>query len=145
LGSRMLAGKLRNLFKWVRAEEEKTVEAIIIEVHGVTTVPTTLTTSDEPLREPCSFLIITSEEVVRDVKYERGTGYPLPPPKSLPSPDDKLYNSRIILNCFLSIPRSEKLIESVRDLLGKLGNAFKPREVFARIIYTDGSNEYVSP
>jgi hypothetical protein len=141
----MLTGKLRNMLKWVG--EEKTVEAIIIEVHGITTAPatpTTLTTSNKPLREPCSYLLVTSEEVIRTVKHERGTKYPLPPPRSLPNPGDKLYNARIILNCFWSIPRSEELIRSVRDLLGELDNALRPREVFAKIIYTDGSVEYVS-
>jgi len=141
----MLAGKLRNMFKWVG--EEKTVEAIIIEAHGITTAPatpTTLTTSNKPLKEPCSYLLVTSEEVIRTVKHERGTGYPLPPPRSLPNPGDKLYNTRIMLDCFWDIPRSEGLIRSVRDLLGELDNALKPREVFAKIIYTDGSVEYVS-
>jgi len=139
----MLTGKLRNMFKWVG--EEKTVGTIIIEVHGVTTVPTIPPRLDnKPLNGPCEYLIITSEEVIRTVKHERGTEYPLPPPRSLPSPGDKLYNARIMFDCFWSIPRSEELIRSVRDLLGRVDNAFKPREAFAKIIYTDGSVEYVS-
>ncbi len=139
----MLAGKLRNMFKWVG--EEKTVEAIIIEVHGVTTAPTIPPRLDnKPLNGPCEYLIITSEEVIKTVKHERGTKYPLPPPRSLPSPGDKLYNARIMLDCFWDVQRSEELIRSVRDLLGRVDNAFKPREVFAKIIYTDGSVEYVS-
>jgi len=141
----MLA-RLRNLIKWVRVGEEKTVEAIIIEVHRITTVPTILTTiNNKPLKGPCALLIITSEEVVRNVEYEQGTEYPLPPPRSLPSPGDKAFNSRIVLNCFWSIPRSEDLIKDIKDLLVRLDSAFRPREVFARIIYTDGSAEYVEP
>jgi hypothetical protein len=139
----MLAGKLRNMFKWVG--EEKTVEDIIIEVHGITTVPTIPPRLDnKPLNGPCEYLIITSEEVIKTVKHEQGTRYPLPPPRSLPSPGDKLYNARIMLDCFWDIPRSEELIRSVRDLLGELDNALKPREAFAKIIYTDGSVEYVN-
>jgi hypothetical protein len=139
----MLAGKLRNMFKW--GGEEKTVEAIIIEIHGVTTVPTIPPQLDnKPLNGPCEYLIITSEEVIRTVKHERGTKYPLPPPRSLPNPGDKLYNARIVLNCFWSVPRSEELIKSIKDLLGELDKALKPREVFAKIVYTDGSVEYVS-
>jgi hypothetical protein len=139
----MLAGKLRNMFKWDRGE--RTVDTIIIEVHGVTTVPTIPPRLDnKPLNEPCEYLIITSEEVIKTVKHERGTEYPLPPPRSLPNPGDKLYNARIMLDCFWSIPRSEELIRSVRDLLGEVDNALKPREAFAKIIYTDGSVEYVS-
>jgi len=138
----MLTGKLRNMFKWDRGE--RTVDTIIIEVHGVTTVPTTLTTSNKPLNGPCEYLIITSEEVIKTVKHEQGTEYPLPPPRSLPSPGDKLYNARIVLNCFWDIPRSEELIRSVRDLLGELDNALKPREAFAKITYTDRSVEYVN-
>jgi hypothetical protein len=137
----MLAGKLRSMFKWDRGE--RTVGTIIIEAHGVTTAPT-IPLDNKPLNGPCEYLIITSEEVIRTVKHERGSRYPLPPPRSLPSPGDKLYNARIILNCFWDIPRSEELIRSVRDLLGELGNALKPREVFAKIIYTDGGVEYVS-
>jgi hypothetical protein len=138
----MLAGKLeklKNLFG-----KEKTVGAIIIEVRGVTTVPTTLAIDNKPLNAPCALLIITSEEVIKDVKRESGPGYPLPPPKSLPKPGDKLYNSRIMLDCFWSISRDEELIKIIKDLLGKLDDAFKPREVFAKIIYTDGSVEFVS-
>jgi hypothetical protein len=139
----MLAGKLRNMLKWDRGE--RTVDTIIIEAHGVTTVPTIPPRLDnKPLNGPCEYLIITSEEVIRTVKHERGTEYPLPPPRSLPSPGDKMYNARIVLNCFWSIPRSEELIKSVRDLLGELDNALRPREAFAKIIYTDGSVEYVS-
>jgi hypothetical protein len=139
----MLAGKLRSMLKW--GGEEKTVETIIIEVRGVTTVPTKPPRLDnKPLKEPCSYLLVTSEEVIRTVKHERGGRYPLPPPRGLPNPGDKLYNARIMLDCFLSIPRSEELIRSVRDLLGELDNALRPREVFAKIIYTDGGVEYVS-
>jgi hypothetical protein len=140
----MLAGKLRNTFKW-GGEEEKTVEAIIIEAHGVTTVPTIPPQlDDKPLNGPCEYLIITSEEVIRTVKHEQGTEYPLPPPRGLPNPGDKLYNARVMLDCLWGIPRSEELIKSIKNLLGELGNALRPREVFAKIIYTDGNIEYVS-
>jgi len=139
----MLTGKLRNMLKWVG--EEKTIETIIIEAHGVTTTPTIPPQLDnKPLNEPCEYLIITSEEVIRTVKHERGSRYPLPPPRSLPSPGDKLYNARIMFDCFWDIPRSEELIKSIKDLLGRVDNAFKPREVFAKVVYTDGSVEYVS-
>ncbi len=140
----MLAGKLRNMLKW--GGEGKTIEAIIIEVRGITTAPTIpLQLGNEPLKEPCSYLLITSEEVVRAVDYERGSGYPLPPPRGLPSPGDKAYNIRIILNCFWDVPRSEGLIKSIRDLLGELTNALRPREVFAKIVYAGGGVEYVGP
>jgi hypothetical protein len=48
----MLAGKLRSMFKWDRGE--RTVEAIIIEAHGITTAPAIPPQlGNKPLREPC--------------------------------------------------------------------------------------------